>query len=163
MAQTGTAPNIPATPTFATAVSTGMIGMLGSQTAQLNVVNLTTTSSTITVSFPCQLQLEFWDATGKMLKSLAIDNLALGAAGLLQYNLPETTSPRTEIRGLVRSNPVSDTAQGSPPLPAVLPASCNVATTLEVFDTATGVTQSLTGDMHPIQTAGVVPLLTAIP
>jgi hypothetical protein len=161
-AQTSTTP---ITPTFATAVSTGMVGLAATQTAQLNVVNLTTTSSTITVSFPCEVQLEFWDSTGKMLKSLPIASLAPGTAGSLQIKLPDVTSNtsplRTEIRGVLRSNPLPASGQEGPVLPSVLPASCTIATTLEVFDNATGVTQSLTSDLHAMQTIGVVPVVMA--
>jgi hypothetical protein len=159
MAQTSTAP------TFVAAVSTGMVGLAATQTAQLNVVNLTTTSSTATVSFPCEVQLEFWDSQGKMVKSLPIASLAPGAAGLLQIKLADVTSNtsplRTEIRGVLRSNPLPTSGQEMPFFPAI-PASCIVAATLEVFDNATGVMQSLTSDMHSIQTIEVVPVVMAV-
>jgi hypothetical protein len=167
--------NIPAIPTFAPAVTTGAVGLAASQTAQLNVVNLNTASApaTTTPTVPCQVQLEFWDSQGKLVKSLSIPNqtipsLAPGATASLQIKLTDVTtntSPlRTEIRGVVRRYaPSPATGVTTTPTPiaqpiAFYPASCTVATTLEIFDTATGVTQSLTSDMRVLENFTILPL-----
>ena len=151
------------TPTFLSAVSTGMVGLASSQTAQLNVVNLSSTPSTATAAAStCTVQLEFWDSQGKTIKSSQIANLAPGTAGALQIKLLDVTSAagRTDVRGVVRSNPVTTTMTqpGNPQQGIAFPIGprCNVMTTLEVFDTTTGVAQSLTSDTRPLQTFGVM-------
>jgi len=158
-------------PAFSPAVTTGAVGLAATQTAQLNVVNLNTTSpsTTTTPTVGCQVQLEFWDSTGKMVKSLAISDLAPGATGSLQIKLTDVTtntSPlRTEVRGVVRRTTTTPPQTGvtipaGPILqPIAIPASCSVAITLEVFDSTTGVTQSLTSDLHALEDfTTVVPL-----
>lgn len=145
-------------PVFLSVVTTGMLGLAGSQTAQLNVVNLAI-ASTASVT-PCEVQLEFWDATGKLVKSSAIADLGQGAAGSLQLKLGEvttaTSSLRTEIRALVRSNALTPSASG---IAAVLyQPGCSVVTTLEVFDTVSGVTQSMTSDVHALAANVALPL-----
>jgi hypothetical protein len=158
-------------PSFASAVTTGAVGLAASQTAQLNVVNLTTTSTTTTTTtatVACQVQLEFWDFSGKLVKSMAISNLAPGATGSLQLKLAEVTSNtsplRAEVRGVVRRTtttppPTGGTATPTTPTPQPIifdPAVCTVATTLEFFDSTTGVTQALTSDLHTLEDFTVV-------
>jgi hypothetical protein len=160
-------------PTFAPAVTTGAVGLAASQTAQLNVVNLNTASAgaTTTPTVQCQVQLEFWDAQGKLVKSLLIPSLAPGATASLEIKLTDVTtntSPlRTEVRGVVRrTTPTPVTGGTTTPAPiaqpiAFIPASCAVATTLEIFDTATGVTQALTSDLHALEDFTILPLASA--
>jgi hypothetical protein len=160
-------------PTFSAAVTTGAVGLAMTQTAQLNVVNLNVASTTSTISttptIACQVQLEFWDSTGKMVKSLAITNLAPGATGSLQLKFSEVTTnntspPRTDIRGVVRrTTPAPVTGVSVTPTPIAQPIafiqpSCAVATTLEIFDSGSGVTQSLTSDMHALEDFTILPL-----
>jgi hypothetical protein len=153
--------------TFSPAVTTGAVGLAASQTAQLNVVSLATASTTATPTLICQVQLEFWDAQGKLVKSLMIPSLAPGATAFLRLTLAEVTtntSPlRTEVRGVVRRT--TATAQTGVTIPATpilqpiafIPASCAVATTLEIFETTTGVTQALTSDLHALENFGILP------
>jgi hypothetical protein len=152
-------------PTFAPAVTTGAVGLAASQTAQLNVVNLTTAN---TPTLSCQVQLEFWDAQGKLVKSLSIPSLVPGATASLQIKLTDVTnntSPlRTEVRGVVRRTTtppptgVSTTPTPTPQPIAFIPASCVVATTMEMFDSTTGVTQALTSDLHALHDFTILPL-----
>ena len=134
------------------------------------MVNLSTAPTTTTNPVAaCQVELEFWDAAGKLVKSSSIANLAPGTAGSLNLKLAEVTtntSPlRTEIRGVVRSNPISPTASGGSTTPPLLPVVysqwCNVMTTLEVFDNSTGVTQAFTSDTRALQ-SGILPLARAV-
>jgi hypothetical protein len=139
-----------------------MMGLAATQTAQINVVNLSSASTTTTPVSPCEVQVEFWDATGKMVKSTTISNLAPGTAGQFQIKLADVTTStstlRTEVRGVVRTNPLPITSGTGTSTPIAYPFSCSLATMLEVFDNSTGVTQSLTSDLHPL--AGVaVPLI----
>ncbi len=162
----GAAAQTSLTPTFLSAVSTGMAGLASSQTAQLNVVNMSSTPPTATAAAAptCAVQLEFWDSQGKTIKSSQIANLAPGAAGALQIKLLDVTSAagRTDVRGVVRTNPVTttmpSTGSGNPQQGIAFPIGprCNVMTTLEVFDTTTGVTQTLTSDTRPLQTFGIM-------
>jgi len=164
----------PTIPTFSPAVTTGAVGLAASQTAQLNVVNLIPAGSATTTTtpvLPCQIQLEFWDAQGKLVKSLSIPSLAPSATASLQIKLAEVitnTAPlRTEIRGVMRrETPTPAPGVTATPTPiaqpiAFFPASCAVATTLEIFDTATGVTQALTSDLHAMEQFNILPLAAA--
>jgi len=147
-------------PIFLSVVSTGMMGLAGSQTAQVNVVNFANASSTKTTA-ACEVQLEFWDATGKMIKSSTIADLAQGAAGSLQLKLGEVTTAtsalRSEIRAVVRSNALTPSAAGGTPVAVFYPLGCSVVATLEVFDTVSGVTQAITSDVHALANV-VLPL-----
>lgn len=148
---------------FLSASSTGMMGLAATQTAQLNVVNLSPATTTNSPVAPCEVQLEFWDATGKMVKSTTISNLAPGAAGSFQIKLADVTTStstlRTEIRGVVRSNPLTPAAGTGVATPIAYPFGCSIVTTLEVFDNGTGVTQSSTSDLRPLSGGVLVPLL----
>jgi hypothetical protein len=157
-------------PTFAPAVTTGAVGLAALQTAQLNVVSLTTAATATPALIICQVQLEFWDTQGKLVKSLLIPSLAPGATASLQITLADvtTTSPiRTEVRGVVRRTTPAPVAGGTTtPTPiaepiAFYPASCAVATTLEIFDTATGVTRALTSDVHALEQFTILPFATS--
>jgi hypothetical protein len=146
-----------------------MVGLAASKTAQLNVVNLSPTPATTPVS-PCEVQLEFWDSAGKMVKSKLIANLVPGTADSLQIKLTDVTAPtspqRTGVRGLMCSTPLMPVGSGGSTLPTYpIPyvPSCNPVLMLEVFDTATGVTQSLTSDTRAVQTIGIVPLMATTP
>jgi hypothetical protein len=161
-------------PTFAAAVTTGGVGLAASQTAQLNVVNLNSASTTTTTSTPtpaCQVQLEFWDSKGILVKSSGPLNLLPGATGFLQIKLTDVTSNtsplRTEVRGVVRRTTTAPpTGVTIPPgasvQPIFYPAYCAVATTLEVFDSTTGVTQALTSDLHTLEDFTIPPPLPAL-
>ena len=157
-------------PAYAPAVTTGAVGLAMSQTAQLNVVNLNTASSTTTTT-PCQVQLEFWDSKGNLVKSSGTLTVLPGATGTLQIKLTDVTSNtsplRTEIRGVVRRTvPTPQTGVTVTPTPvaqpiAFIPASCAVATTLEIFDNTTFVTQLLTSDLHTLEDFTIPPPLPA--
>lgn len=160
------------TPTYETAVTTGMVGLMPqTQTAQLNVLNTggliavaasTTTTSTNPVA-ACPVELEFRDAQNNVLKSLSVSNLSPGTAASLTMKISDlpaaTVVFRLDIRGVVKSNPIV-----SGPIPATsLPmipvfSSCSVLPTLELFDTSTGITQTFTSDTRPFGTPVVVPL-----
>jgi hypothetical protein len=154
------------TPAFVSAFSTGMVGLAASQTAQLNVVNLSPTPTTASTA-ACEVQIELWDSSGKLVKSKLIANLAPGAADSLQIRLTDVTAPtsplRTEVRAVMRYNPftaVPTSGSTSPVIPIAYVPNCTPMLTLEMFDTATGVTQSVTSDTRALQTIGIVPLIT---
>jgi hypothetical protein len=118
------------------------------------------------------VQLEFWDSKGNLVKSMAISNLGAGATASLAIKFtdvtttPPNTSPmRTEIRGVVRRTvPTTGVTATPTPMPqpiTFIPPSCSVATTLEVFDNLSGVTQALTSDLHALEEFTVMPLASA--
>jgi hypothetical protein len=158
------------TPTFESAVTTGIVGWApATQTAQLNVLNTsavaaTTTNTTTTVpAVVCPVDLEFRDAQDNVLKTLQVSTLAPGIAASLSLKLADlATAPtglRVAIRAVVKSNPIT-----SGPIPAggtmilAFPSACTILPTLELFDTSTGVTQMFTSDTRPFATPVAVPL-----
>jgi hypothetical protein len=159
------------TPTFESAVTTGMVGFMPStQTAQLNVLNIggvfaaTTGTTSTNVVAACPVELEIYDGQNNVLKSLQVSNVTSGTEASLTFKLSDlpagTVVFRLDIRGVVRSNPIVTgpiPAAGTPILPAVF-SSCSFVTTLELFDTSTGITQTLTSDTRPFGSPVVVPL-----
>ena len=167
-----TAQTAATTPTYESAVTTGIVTMMPqTQTAQLNVLNTggifaLATSTTTTTTNPvaaCPVELEFRDAQNNVLKSLSVGNLAAGTSATLTMKISDLPAAavvfRLGIRGVVKSNPIV-----SGPIPAasmpIIPffSSCSVLPTLELFDTSTGVTQTFTSDTRPFGTPVVVPL-----
>ncbi|MGB7758898.1 MAG: hypothetical protein WBL61_03660 [Bryobacteraceae bacterium] len=169
-AQTTTAP------AFETTVTTGIVGWAPSaQTAQLNVLNTggsilaSTPPSTTMPAVTCPVELEFLDGQNNVLKSLEASNVASGTAVSLTLKLADlataTTALRVDIRGAVKSNPIVSgpiPAGGGPLIPAFAFSFCSIMPTLELSDTATGITQVFTSDTRPSGTPVAVPL-TASP
>jgi len=174
MAQTATTPN------YQSVVTTGMVGIAASQTAQLNVLNITMAATIASLTAPtCPVEMDFYDSQGHSVKTTSVSNLAPGAAASLTLNHSEfpTTSQmalHTLVRGVVKTNPAASgtptpgtTGSGTtaPTLPGgvvVLPPiyyvpGCSVFTTLEVFDSTSGVTQTFTSDTRGLQSF-IVPL-----
>ncbi len=161
------------TPTFESTLTTGIVGWApATQTAQLNVLNVGanfavvagTTSTTPTSA--CPLELEFHDAQNNVLKTLEVSSLAPGTAVSLTLKLADLTAAptglRVDIRGVVKSNPLSTgpIPAGSATGTAVnLFSACSTMPTLELFDNATGVTQIFTSNTRPVATLQVVPLM----
>jgi len=180
LAQTSTT-----TPNYQSVVTTGMVGIAASQTAQLNVLNITMAATIASLTAPtCPVEMDFYDSQGRSVKSTSVSNLAPGAAASLTLKLSEfpTASPvalHTLVRGVVKTNPAASgtptpgtTGSGTtgpgttaPTLPGgvvVLPPiyyapGCSVFTTLEVFDSTGGVTQTFTSDTRALESF-VVPL-----
>lgn len=164
------------TPTYESAVTTGMVGFMPStQTAQLNVLNTGGAISVVTatatgVTNPvaaCPVELEILDGQNNVLKSLQVSNVAAGTEASLTFKLSDlpagTVVFRLDIRGVVKSNPIV-----TGPIPAtsgtmtpIFPfSSCSLMPTLELFDTTTGITQTLTSDTRPFGVPVAFPLTT---
>jgi len=139
--------------------TTGMVGFTLNQTARLNVLNLNTMPATAPTPTPanCTVELQFFDGQNNMLKQTMVANFAPGTATLLDLKreaISTTAGGRVEIRGVVTVNPT--------PSPAASPAAvgfCTVKTTLEIFDSNTLSTISLTSDTSPVGSGIVVPLV----
>jgi hypothetical protein len=156
------------TPTFESAVTTGIVGFTpSSQTAQLNVLNTgglfavaaTTATTTTATAAACPVELQFLDAQGTVRKSMQVPNLAASLTFTLSDLPAGTVVFRLGIRGVVKTNPIV-----SGPIPAgsgtMIPAFsfCSIMPTLELFDTSTGVTQMFSSDTRPFGTPVAVPL-----
>jgi hypothetical protein len=172
-AQTGTT-----TPTFESTLTTGMVGWVpATQTAQLTVLNLNsfvfggltpgTGSTSTTPATTCPVELDFVDAQNNVLKSLQVTNVAPGTAASLTLKLSDLTAAatpvlRADIRGVVKSNPIVGGPIVNGTMIPANPSACSVFPTLELFDTATGVTQVFSSETRRFGTALLVPL-TSVP
>lgn len=150
------------TPTFESAVTTGLVGFAPStQTAQLNVLNLANPLASTTTN-TCPTDLEFHDAQNNVLKSLQVSNVPAGTAVSLTFRLSDlpagTVVFRTDIRGVVKSNPIVTGPIAAGTATLIPFSTCAFLTTLELFDNTTGVTQTFTSDTRPFATPLAVPL-----
>ena len=169
------------TPTFESTVTTGIVGWVpATQTAQLTVLNLnnialfgvlapsTGTTSTAPVA-SCPVELDFVDAQNNVLKSVQVANVAPGTAASLTLKLSDLTAAatpvlRTDIRGVVKSSPiVSGPIVSGIMIPASFSSACSVFPTLELFETATGVTQVFSSDTRRFGTPLIVSLTNVPP
>jgi hypothetical protein len=121
-----------ANPQFATF---GMVGLNTGQTARLNAFALPTGGPLI-AGASCQVTFDFYDATGKIVKT-GTATVAQGAA--VHFDMTRTEadnlSGRSEIRGAVRAAMVNMSATATPVF-----GYCSVLPTLEIFDTTSGQT-----------------------
>jgi hypothetical protein len=127
-------------------VTFGMVGLATGQTARLNALALTT-GGPIIAGGSCQVTFDFYDATGKSVKTTTLP-VAQGAA--VSYDLARTditastitaSTDRVEIRGTVRAAFVNPSAVGTPVTPSTpISGFCSVLPTLEIFDTSSGQT-----------------------
>ena len=125
-------------PQFATF---GMVGLNTGQTARLNAFALPLGGPLISGA-SCQVTFNFYDATGKTVKS-GTATVAQGAAAHFDMLRSEVDSlaGRSEIRGAVRAAFVSPSATTSPGTPGMpVSAFCSILPTMEIFDSLSGQT-----------------------
>jgi hypothetical protein len=109
-----------------------MVGLAGSETAQVNVLNQVGSATFVTGVFSttvtpsCAGSVSFYDAKGKIIGSP--ETFTIGAGEIFSATLSPTSSIRTTIRAAVTINP------------ADAKAPCSPSSNIETFDTATGVT-----------------------
>jgi hypothetical protein len=105
------------------------VGLASSETAQVNVVNLAAAAS-------CKGSISFFNASGAAIGSAAPFTIATGQifSASLPFSAAGASGARAVIRGLV----------------TLTDATCAVASSLETFDTTTGVT-------HVFHAAGAAP------
>jgi hypothetical protein len=120
---------------IAPTLSFGMIGLGAGQTVRLNVVNLVRTPPPVAIAIvqaPCKAELDIYDGQGKLIKQKTIANLGFGQADFLDLARSEltTTAAHVDVSGVVR-------------LGSTQAFFCNFGTTLEVFDSVTGVTTAI--------------------
>jgi hypothetical protein len=137
-------------------VTTGIVGVTSTQTAQLNVLNLRPVIPGVT-AVACPATLEFYDDTGALLKQLAVTDISPATAAKLVFKPPvpsTAANARAQIRAVVFTpstsvaTPVS--GPGSTPVMPVMPSvpPCSVMSSLEIMDDATGDTHSFTTDLR---------------
>jgi hypothetical protein len=147
------------TTAFQSAVTSGIVGLASSETAQLNVLNLqepgTTASATAAA---CPVTLEFVNVSGAVVGTPLQKSIAPGQAVSAPYALPSVTSPRTEIRAVVITQTVS-AAAGSTVIP--VSPTCNLLPSLEIVDTSGGTTHVFTTDFRAMTPSGPQPLSAA--
>jgi len=133
-------------------VTFGMVGLASGQTARLNAFALPM-GGPIIAGASCQVTFNFYDATGKSLKTGTVP-VTQGSA--VSYDLAWTeitaSTNRVEIRGAVRAALVTPSAAGTPLTP--ISAFCSVLPTLEIFDSSSGQTTVV------LQQATPLPLVT---
>jgi len=125
----------------------GMVGLAPGQIARLNALNLPGCCAladrpTQIPSVPCNMTLSFMDDQGATLKT-ATTNIDSGKAVHLDLAHDDVTrdSSRLQIRGVILH---VITPPGPPVTPGVpIPFGCSVAPTLEIFDSATGITTAV--------------------
>jgi hypothetical protein len=147
------------------ALTTAIVGFTGSQTAQLNVLNMSP-ATTATVS-GCEVQLAFYDSQNRLLKQGATTTIAPGVAATLFLGRSEipvaaATMPRVSIRGQMKTV-VPPTTTASEAGAAILAASCSLFASLEIYDNVTGATQVFTTDTRTVYTGTVMPMASGLP
>ena len=110
------------------------VGLASTETAQVNIVNLASNSSSGTAA-SCVGSVSFVNASGAAIGSATSFTIANGETSSvsLPYSGTGGSGARVEIRGVVQLT------EGKSPAPCVL------QTSLETFDTSTGVTHIVIG------------------
>ncbi len=158
--------------------TTGIVSFIGSQTAQLNVLNIAPIPTATTGSgngngggsgngaaatVPCQVQLSFYDTQNHLVKQGSVVTVAPQTAVTLnlttsQVPAADLTTPRMAIRGVVKVEPVTPATGSGTTIFYPYPFSCQLVTTLELFDTVGGITQTFTSDTRLMGTTVPIPL-----
>jgi hypothetical protein len=108
------------------------IGLGGSETAQINVVNLASNTSTGTAA-SCAGSISFLNASGAAIGSATSFTVTSGQTFSASLPFAKTAaSSRTTIRGVVTLT--ESTTTTNPP--------CDLQVSMETFDTSTGVTHA---------------------
>ena len=157
------AQTMPSSAPVGSAVTTGIVGVTGTQTARLNVLNLHPVISGVAAAL-CPATLEFYDDTGALLTQLTVTTIPPGAAASLVFKPPVASTAagaRAQIRAVVLTQATSVLNLVPGPIsPPIIPVSlgCNVMASLEIIDDSTGATHTFTTDLRPVLAYGIVPL-----
>lgn len=144
-------------------VTTGIVGVAGTQTARLNVMNLQPVIPGVAAVL-CPATLEFYDDTGALLKQLAVTNIAPATAAslVLKPAVPSAPNARAQIRAAVFTpQTFVGNPGGSPPTPAIpFIRGCTVMASLEIIDDSTGTTHIFTADLRAMPAFNILPMTT---
>ena len=146
-------------------VTTGIVGVTSTQTAQLNVLNLRPVIPGVT-AVACPATLEFYDDTGALLKQVAVANILPATAASLVFKPPvpsAAANARAQIRAVVFTpsidvSPVA-VSTSTPIVPVGI--SCNVMASLEITDDSTGATHAFTTDLREMSPFRALPVSAA--
>jgi len=138
------AQSTPVTPAQETRTS-GIVGITDGQIARLNALNVGVAAPAVGVV--CPAALNFWDGSGKLLKSLTVA-VPAGKSMYLDLfgdaDLALAVLDRREIRGTITIPPVP------PPSTSAASTPCNLIGTLELMDASTSKTQVVIGVGHAL-------------
>lgn len=148
------------------AVTSGIVGVTGGQTARLNALNLQPVIPGVT-AVACPATLEIYDDTGAMLKQLVVTNISPASAASLVFKPVAPATPANAsalIRAVVFTPSASAATAGSEPAPPIIPVriSCNIIASLEITDDSTGETHTFTTDFRAMPAYFFSPLLGAV-
>jgi hypothetical protein len=145
------------------AMTTGIVGVTGSQTARLNVVNLQPVIPGV-AAIICPATLEFYDDTGASLMHAAVTNISPATATSLVFKPPvpsTSATARVQIRAVVLTPFPFVMNPGSGPISVPTIAvnkSCSLMASLEIIDDATGATHIFTADLRTMSPYSVLPM-----
>ena len=145
------------------AVTTGIVGVTGAQTARVNVLNLQPVIPGVTAVL-CPATLEFYDDTGALLKQLALTNISPATAASLVFKppMPSTAvNARAQIRAVVFTpSPFVANRGSEPPSALIIPSiGCSLMPSLEIIDDSTGATHTIITDLRGMGAYRLLPLL----
>ena len=129
-----------------TTVTTGIVGVTGTQTARLNVLNLQPVIPGVAAVL-CPATLEFYDDTGAQLKQLALTNISPANAASLVFK-PAISSTAVGARAQIRAVVFTPSTTVTGPIFMQVRPGCSVMASLEIIDDATGATHSFTTDLR---------------
>jgi hypothetical protein len=135
-------PAIPVSPYATPVFQLPPIGLAGSETAQVNVVNTATVAATSTgaTAPSCTGTITFYNASGSIIGSASSFTVAGGQ--IFSATLPYASTGGSGSRTVIRVAIVLSTTTTSGLQPPQPPAPCALASSLETYDTATGVTHA---------------------
>jgi hypothetical protein len=145
MAQTSTT-------TVTRTITFPVVGLAVTETAQINVVNLDSPGGTAN---SCSGTIAFMNSSGTPIgTAAAYNNLAGGQifSAALPFSSFGSSGSRPEFRGVVTQ---TETSGEAVPL-------CNLGYSLEIYDTASGVTHSVVTAVQTIQ-GPILPILDPLP
>jgi hypothetical protein len=148
-------------PALSQTLTTAVVGFTGSQTVQLNVLNMS--AATTATLAGCDVQLAFYDSQNRLLKQGTTTNIAPGATASLSLGRSDVpaasaTAPRVSVRGQLRTILPPTTSGTVGEL-----SSCSLFASLEIYDNVTGATQVFTTDARTVFAGDVVPVVLSKP
>ena len=136
--------------------TTGVIGLAQGETAQLNLLNPGVQAPAAGVL--CTAAVIYFDAGGATLKTSTV-SVAPGTAGAVDLSADTDLNIAAGARRVIRAQisfpavPVPASTGSAP----IIPASCSLIPTLEIFDSVSGRTLVSLGGVHAIPTAAATP------
>jgi hypothetical protein len=125
------------------------VGLASTETAQVNVTNAAVAPSPGSVPPSCTGNISFYDANGTVIGKPT--NFALGSRQVFSVPLPFASTGATGSRTVIRAEISFMQAVAGFGIP-----SCTLESSLEIYDTATGVTHAVLAGTPPPGLMGVI-------